>query len=102
DAAELAEGLRVRPDVMRAHLGLTHGLIVSERLAAELTPVLGRSRARALLTELAARTYAEDRPLGELLAEVPELRDLDLDALTDPVRYTGSAGALTDRALERR
>ncbi|MCF2127359.1 3-carboxy-cis,cis-muconate cycloisomerase [Strepomyces sp. STD 3.1] len=102
DAAELAEGLRVRPDVMRAHLGLTHGLIVSERLAAELTPVLGRSRARALLTELAARTYAEDRTLGELLAEVPELRDLDLDALTDPVRYTGSAGALTDRALERR
>ncbi|RSN64592.1 3-carboxy-cis,cis-muconate cycloisomerase [Streptomyces sp. WAC 04229] len=102
DAAELAEGLRVRPDVMRAHLGLTHGLIVSERLAAELTPVLGRSRAGALLTELAARTYAEDRPLGELLAEVPELRGLDLDALTDPVRYTGSAGALTDRALERR
>ncbi|MFF8782009.1 3-carboxy-cis,cis-muconate cycloisomerase [Streptomyces sp. NPDC015140] len=102
DAAELTEGLRVRPDVMRAHLGLTHGLIVSERLAAGLTPVLGRSRARALLTELAARTYAEDRTLGELLAEVPELRGLDLDALTDPVRYTGSAGALTDRALERR
>ncbi|MFC9058364.1 3-carboxy-cis,cis-muconate cycloisomerase [Streptomyces sp. NPDC057074] len=102
DAAELAEGLRVRTDVMHAHLGLTHGLIVSERLAAELTPVLGRSRARALLTELAARTYAEDRTLGELLAEVPELRGLDLDALTDPVRYTGSAGALTDRALERR
>lgn len=102
DAAELTEGLRVRPDVMRAHLGLTHGLIVSERLAAGLTPVLGRSRARALLTELAARTYAEDRTLGELLAEVPELRGQDLDALTDPVRYTGSAGALTDRALERR
>ncbi|MDQ0407562.1 3-carboxy-cis,cis-muconate cycloisomerase [Streptomyces sp. NPDC000349] len=102
DAAELAEGLRVRPDVMRAHLGLTHGLIVSERLAAELTPVLGRSRARALLTELAARTYTEDRTLDELLAEVPELRGLELDALTDPVRYTGSAGALTDRALERR
>ncbi|WP_432099021.1 3-carboxy-cis,cis-muconate cycloisomerase [Streptomyces sp. WAC 04229] len=102
DTAELTEGLRVRPDVMRAHLGLTHGLIVSERLAAGLTPVLGRSRARALLTELAARTYAEDRTLGELLAEVPELRELDLDDLTDPVRYTGSAGALTDRALERR
>ncbi|WP_432084325.1 3-carboxy-cis,cis-muconate cycloisomerase [Streptomyces sp. WAC 04229] len=102
DAAELTEGLRVRPDVMRAHLGLTHGLIVSERLAAELTPVLGRSRARTLLTELAARTHAEDRTLGELLAEVPELRVLDLDALTDPTRYTGSAGALTDRALERR
>ncbi|MEU9636147.1 3-carboxy-cis,cis-muconate cycloisomerase [Streptomyces tendae] len=102
DAAELAEGLRVRPDVMRAHLGLTHGLIVSERLSAELAPVLGRARAKELLTELAARTYAEDRSLGELLAGVPELRHLDLADLTDPARYTGAAAALTDRALERR
>ncbi|MFG2682480.1 3-carboxy-cis,cis-muconate cycloisomerase [Streptomyces sp. NPDC048392] len=102
DAAELAEGLRVRPDVMRAHLGLTHGLIVSERLSAELAPVLGRARAGELLTELAARAYAEDRSLGELLGEVPELRGLDLGSPTDPVGCTGSAGALTDRALERR
>ncbi|MFH9816975.1 3-carboxy-cis,cis-muconate cycloisomerase [Streptomyces sp. NPDC017230] len=102
DAAELTEGLQVRPDAMRAHLGLTHGLIVSERLSAELAPVLGRARAKELLTELAGRTYAEDRGLGELLAEVPELSGLDLGTLTDPARYTGSAEALTDRALERR
>ncbi|MBQ0911208.1 3-carboxy-cis,cis-muconate cycloisomerase [Streptomyces sp. RM99] len=102
DAAELAEGLQVRPEAMREHLALTHGLIVSERLSAELAPVLGRARAKALLTELAGRTYTEDRSLAELLAEVPELKGLDLTALTDPARYTGSAGALTDRALERR
>ncbi|CAL9319211.1 3-carboxy-cis,cis-muconate cycloisomerase [Streptomyces rochei] len=102
DAAELTEGLQVRPEAMREHLALTHGLIVSERLSAELAPVLGRARAKALLTELAGRTYTEDRSLAELLAEVPELKGLDLIALTDPARYTGSAGALTDRALERR
>ena len=102
DAAELAEGLRVHPGVMREHLDLTHGLIVSERLSAELAPLLGRTRAKELLTEVARRTYAEGRPLAELLAEEPELKDLDLSALTDPARYTGSAGALTDRALERR
>ncbi|MFE1143556.1 3-carboxy-cis,cis-muconate cycloisomerase [Streptomyces rochei] len=102
DAAELAEGLQVRPEAMREHLALTHGLLVSERLSAELAPVLGRARAKALLTELAGRTYTEDRSLAELLAEVPELKGLDLTALTDPARYTGSAGALTDRALERR
>ncbi|MGW6788955.1 3-carboxy-cis,cis-muconate cycloisomerase [Streptomyces chartreusis] len=90
DAVELAEGLRVRADVMRAHLDLTHGLIVSERLSAELAPVLGRARAKEVLTRLAA----EGRPL----AEAPELADADLD----PTHYTGSAGALTDRALERR
>lgn len=101
DAVELTEGLRVHADVMRQHLGLTHGLIVSERLAAELAPVLGRARAKALLTQVAARTYTEGRSLAELLAEEPELKDLPLDDLTDPARYTGSAGALTDRALER-
>ncbi|MFE5396018.1 3-carboxy-cis,cis-muconate cycloisomerase [Streptomyces sp. NPDC056568] len=101
DAAELAEGLRVRPEAMRAHLGLTHGLIVTERLSAELAPVLGRARAKELLTELARRTYTERRDLAGLLAEVPELSGLDLASLTDPARYTGSAGALTDRALER-
>ncbi|WP_416072060.1 3-carboxy-cis,cis-muconate cycloisomerase [Streptomyces sp. ME18-1-4] len=102
DAAELTEGLRVNADAMRANLDLTHGLIVSERLSAELSAVLGRARAKELLTELARRAYAEDRPLVELLAEEPDLKDVALDDLTDPARYTGSAGALTDRALERR
>lgn len=89
-------------DAMREHLGLTHGLIVSERLAASLAPVLGRARAKELLTATAKRAVAENRPLLELLGEEPELKDLDLADLTDPTRYTGSAGALTDRALERR
>ncbi|MGW1672228.1 3-carboxy-cis,cis-muconate cycloisomerase [Streptomyces sp. NPDC002324] len=102
DAVDLARGLRVNAGVMRAHLHLTHGLIVSERLAAELAPVLGRARAKELLTRVARRVHAEGRPLAELLAEEPELRDLDLTDLTDPTHYTGSAGALTDRALERR
>jgi 3-carboxy-cis,cis-muconate cycloisomerase len=102
DAAELAEGLQVHADVMRAHLNLTHGLIVSERLSADLAPVLGRARAKELLTRAAERATAEDRPLVELLAEEPELKELDLAARTDPNQYTGSAGALTDRALERR
>ncbi|MEV0977518.1 3-carboxy-cis,cis-muconate cycloisomerase [Streptomyces sp. NPDC049915] len=102
DAAELAENLRVAPDAMRAHLDLTHGLIVSERLSAELAPLLGRARATELLTALARRAAEEGRPLGELLAHEPRLKDVDLDELTAPARYTGSAGALTDRALERR
>ncbi|MER8222173.1 3-carboxy-cis,cis-muconate cycloisomerase [Streptomyces sp. NPDC094143] len=90
DAAELAEELRIRPEAMRAHLDLTGGAIVSERLSAELAGVLGRARARELLTRLAA----EGRPL----ADAPELAGADLD----PTHYTGSAGTLTDRALERR
>ncbi|MFF4349281.1 3-carboxy-cis,cis-muconate cycloisomerase [Streptomyces sp. NPDC001530] len=102
NATELAEGLRVNADAMRQHLDLTHGLIVSERLAVELAPVLGRARAKELLTRAARRAVAENRPLADVLGEEPELKELDLADLTDPTRYTGSAGALTDRALERR
>ncbi|MFJ1805826.1 MULTISPECIES: 3-carboxy-cis,cis-muconate cycloisomerase [unclassified Streptomyces] len=102
DAVEATEGLRVNADAMRSHLGLTHGLIVSERLSAELSAVLGRARAKELLTELARRAYTEGRPLGELLSIEPDLKDVDLGDVTDPARYTGSAGSLTDRALERR
>ncbi|MFD4475582.1 3-carboxy-cis,cis-muconate cycloisomerase [Streptomyces sp. NPDC058471] len=101
-AAELTENLQVHPEAMREHLGLTHGLIVSERLTAELTPLLGRARAKELLTSAARRTRDQGRTLLEVLAEEPELSAVDLTELTDPARYTGSAGALTDRALERR
>ncbi|AVH55276.1 3-carboxy-cis,cis-muconate cycloisomerase [Streptomyces dengpaensis] len=101
-AFELAAGLRVNAHSMREHLGLTHGLIVSERLAVELAPVLGRARAKELLSRAARRAVTEGRPLVNVLDEEPDLKDLDLADLTDPTRYTGSAGALTDRALERR
>lgn len=105
-AVELAENLQVHPAAMREHLGLTHGLIVSERLTAELTPLLGRARAKELLTSAARRTLDEGTSLAEALSEVlaeePGLAAVDLTELTDPARYTGSAGALTDRALERR
>lgn len=101
-AVELTENLRVHPEAMREHLGLTHGLIVSERLTAELTPLLGRARAKELLTSAARRTRDEGKSLAEVLAEEPGLAAVDLTELTDPARYTGSAGALTDRALERR
>ncbi|MFJ2171689.1 3-carboxy-cis,cis-muconate cycloisomerase [Streptomyces sp. NPDC101062] len=106
DAAELAEGLRVHAGAMREHLYLTQGLIVSERLSAELAPLVGRARAKALLTEAARRSRTESTTLAAVLtavlADEPELTGLDLAELTDPTRYTGSAGPLTDRALERR
>ncbi|MFE5211465.1 3-carboxy-cis,cis-muconate cycloisomerase [Streptomyces sp. NPDC056600] len=101
-AAELTEGLRVDAAAMRAHLGATHGLIVSERLSVALAPVLGRARAKELLTAAARRAYAEGLPLLEVLRAEPDLEGLDLESLTDPADYTGSAAALTDRALERR
>lgn len=104
DAAELAEGLRARPDRMRENLQATGGLIVSERLAVALAPLLGRSRARELTAEAARAAAERGVPLhAALVAAEPSLTERlppgRLEALTDPAGYLGAAGALVDRAL---
>ncbi|MFF2076113.1 3-carboxy-cis,cis-muconate cycloisomerase [Kitasatospora sp. NPDC058162] len=103
--AELAEGLRVFPDRMLDNLHLTRGLVVSERLAAEVGALLGRGPARDLLDRAARRAVAEELSLEEVLLEDPALMArLDPDTLhelTHPARYPGAAAALVDRALER-
>ncbi|MER7788150.1 lyase family protein [Streptomyces sp. NPDC097640] len=105
EAAELAEGLRVFPRRMGEHLALTDGLIVSERIAAALAPLVGRSRAKELLSAASRRAREEGVGLAAALAEVPELAGAlpaaRLRELTDPARYTGSAASLVDRALLR-
>lgn len=94
----------MRVDVMRAHLSLTGGAIVSERLSAELAGVLGRGAAKELLASASRRARESGRALADVLSAEPALKDsgVDVAELTDPSRYTGAAGALVDRALARR
>nr|WP_243744994.1 3-carboxy-cis,cis-muconate cycloisomerase [Streptomyces hainanensis] len=98
-AAALVERLTVRPDRMRENLRLTGGLLVSERLALALTPELGRDTARRLLRDATRRVTEHGGTLAEALRGTTPLAEERLRELTDPTRYTGSAGALTDRAL---
>lgn len=104
-AVELAEGLVVHPERMRANLDLTGGAIVAERLAVALAPALGKARAKKLLTAASAEAADTGRPLSELLIADPELSarlpSAQLAELLDPARYTGAADALIDRALRR-
>ncbi|WP_394428722.1 nitrosuccinate lyase [Streptomyces sp. SGAir0957] len=104
-AAELAEGLVVHPGRMYANLDLTHGLVVSERLAALLSPALGRSAAKGLVSRASARAAGEGRHLADVLAEAPELAGRhdarQLRAWCDPADYTGAAGELVDLVLAR-
>jgi 3-carboxy-cis,cis-muconate cycloisomerase len=102
-AVELARGLTVHPERMRDNLASTHGLIVSERLSAVLAPLLGKARAKELLGEASRRAVREDRPLREVLDELPAITGVltpaALDGLLDPAGYTGAAATLVDRAL---
>ncbi|WP_405455834.1 3-carboxy-cis,cis-muconate cycloisomerase [Streptomyces sp. NBC_00101] len=102
DAVELTAGLRVFPDAMREHLDLTSGLIVSERLASVAASRVGRAEAAEVMARATATARQRQLPLARVLIGEPAFAGTDLAALTDPTRYTGSAGPLTDRALERR
>ncbi|WP_232327273.1 lyase family protein [Herbidospora yilanensis] len=129
--AALAGGLRVHPARMRENLSLTGGLIVAERVMGALSRQIGGKAARGLL-ETASRDAARLRmPLGQALelacanaeisVEIGERSEsaasheedrrpgaarpgvIRLDAgLFDPTGYTGAAGELVDRALDRR
>nr|WP_234440411.1 3-carboxy-cis,cis-muconate cycloisomerase [Streptomyces rimosus] len=110
DAAELTAALRVRPGRMRANLAVTGGGIVAERLAAVLGAHLGRDTAKRLLTDVSRRAAEDGTGLAEALGRAlrtrhPAVADAfpaaRLRELADPAAYTGSAGALVDRALSR-
>jgi 3-carboxy-cis,cis-muconate cycloisomerase len=102
-AVELARGLTVHPQRMRANLGATGGQLVSERVSAVLAPRLGKTAAKELLTRASLLASATGRPLADVLAELPELAGVldraEATALLDPSGYTGAAGPLVDRAL---
>ncbi|MFL6130808.1 MAG: 3-carboxy-cis,cis-muconate cycloisomerase [Mycobacteriales bacterium] len=105
-AAELAAGLVPAPERMLANLHLTGSLVVSERVAAVLAAQLGRARAKEVVSRASAEAARTGRPLGAVLRELPEgtlpLPAVDLDALLDPLGYTGAAGPLVSRVLRRR
>ncbi|HEY0166764.1 MAG TPA: 3-carboxy-cis,cis-muconate cycloisomerase [Jatrophihabitans sp.] len=102
-AAELVEGLTVLPETMRSNLGLTGGQVVSERIVAVLTPLLGKAEARRRLDEASRTASDAGRALDEVLADDEEISGLltaqQLAQLCDPARYTGMAGPLVDGAL---
>lgn len=85
-AAALTAGLQVDADAGARNRALTGGLLVSERLAIVLTPLIGRTR----LDELVASASA-GADLAALVRALPEAADLDVGALLDPANYTGDA-----------
>lgn len=102
---ELLGGLEVDAERMRANLELTHGLVMSESVAAALGDALGRPRAQELLEEATRRAAAADRSLADELRAVPEVRDAlddgELGRALDPASYLGVTSQLIDRALAR-
>jgi 3-carboxy-cis,cis-muconate cycloisomerase len=100
---DLAAGLQVDGERMRANLDMTHGMVVSEAVMMGLGPKLGRQRAHDLVYDICRKVAATGRPLVDLLAEdkeiAPHASRAELAALCDPANYLGLAGEMVDRVL---
>jgi len=104
-ARSIAEGMTFDTDRMRRNLELTGGLIMSEAIATALAPAIGRASAEAAVARACNRSIAEGVALATILRKDPELRphltDAEIDRVTNPALYLGSAGAFVDRVVAR-
>jgi 3-carboxy-cis,cis-muconate cycloisomerase len=104
-ARAIAEGMTIDAARMRRNLGQGGGLIMAEAVAAGLVPVMGRAAAHHALQRVADRALSENRSLGDVLRDDPEVRkclsDEQIDRLIDPASYLGSAGVFVDRVVAR-
>jgi 3-carboxy-cis,cis-muconate cycloisomerase len=93
--AEVAEGLSVDSARMRKNIADTKGLIFAERAMMLLAGELGRDVAHKLLEDTIQKSIQENKDLGTMLAELPEvssrLNRSVLDQIDIPEQYLGSA-----------
>jgi len=100
---DIAEGLEVDTERMRANLDTTHGLIMAEAVTMALADKIGKSDAHHLIEEASRKAVAEKRHLRDVLANDARVT-AHLDAarrqeLFDPMAYQGASQALIDRLL---
>jgi 3-carboxy-cis,cis-muconate cycloisomerase len=99
-------GLIVDPGRMEKNLAMTHGLIVAEAVMMGLAPYTGRNEAHDLVYDACRVAIETDRPLLEVLLEIPAVADPlgpeKLKSLTDPANYLGAAPAMVEHMLARR
>ena len=98
--AELAAGLRVDEERMRANLEAQGGYALAEPVMLELGAEVGPRRAHELVHAAAARGREQGLTFREALAADPAIADhVDLDAALRPERALGAADELVRRVL---
>jgi 3-carboxy-cis,cis-muconate cycloisomerase len=99
----IADGIVVDAPRMRANLGITRGLIVSEAVMMGLAPLLGRSEAHHAVKHACDTALAENISLADVLERDREIASrLDrkaIENLIDPANYLGSTQAFIDRLI---
>lgn len=100
---DIAEGLEVDSERMRANLDTTQGLIMAEAVTMALADKIGKSDAHHLIEEASRQAVASKRHLRDVLADdarvTAHLDAVRLTKLFDPLAYQGASQALIDRLL---
>jgi len=101
--ADIAGGLTVDPERMRADLDITHGLIMSEAISFALAQTLGKQQAHKLMEDAGKTAVAQHRHLRDVLladaAVTAILPPDEINRLFEPSNYQGAAQAFIDRLL---
>ncbi|HUB02809.1 MAG TPA: 3-carboxy-cis,cis-muconate cycloisomerase [Terriglobales bacterium] len=104
--AEVAEGLTVNGDAMRANLDATRGTIFAERATVLLSEKLGREAASSLVDRAIEVSSTERRNFVNVLAAIPEvsiaLEAATLQDLRSPEHYLGVAEQFRRNLLDER
>ena len=99
----ILQGLEVDAAQMRRNIDMTHGLVMSEAVMMGLGPYLGREYAHDLVYDICRAALKQQRPLIDLLAEHPEIKQHvtreQLASFCDPMNNLGQAGVMVDRVL---
>jgi 3-carboxy-cis,cis-muconate cycloisomerase len=100
---DIAEGLEVDVERMRANLDTTHGLIMAEAIAFALAETIGKSEAHHLIEAASKRAAAEKKHLRDVLSGdskvTAKLSAKKIAELFEPMAYQGASQALLDRLL---
>jgi 3-carboxy-cis,cis-muconate cycloisomerase len=102
-ANEIADGLEVDQDRMKANLEATNSLVLTEAVSVALAEFVDRAQAHELMERAAKKAIQEKKHLRAVLLEMPEvfkyLSDSEVDRLLDPKNYLGSAQEFIERVL---
>lgn len=101
--ADMAEGLEIDAERMRANLDTTRGLVMAEAVSMAIAEKIGKSDAHAIVEAASREALASKQHLrGVLAADVRVTAHLDAEKLSKlfaPETYQGSSQAMIDRLL---
>ncbi|MGN1363601.1 MAG: adenylosuccinate lyase [Methanobrevibacter sp.] len=102
---KLMSKLQFHDENIEKNLNLTHGLVMAERLMAELTRAgMGKQTAYAIVRKNAIKANKEKLLLADLILDDEEaskfLSEEEVRKIMDPHTYTGSADIIVDEILE--